>query len=424
MRKLAPFLFLFLAFNAFAQEEHLEHLKMMMHEMSQHGPVVPQPEAIVGLANVAQTIQPHCSGNTFGFTPSQFTVHQGDVVTLTITVASNDCSSVGHGMLMDTYIESGVNVARGQTKNVTFTATTAGTFIWVCTQPSCGTGHSSMVGTMIVTAAPAGPTITSVAPNNGPIAGGTSVTISGTNFVSGATVVFGGTAATNVNVASATSITARTPAHADGTVDVTVTNPDGQVGTRSQGFTFNALKIQTVTPNTGPTTGGTNVTISGSSFQNGATVKFGGRDATNVTVTDSNTIIATTPLGPTGELLQVDVVVTNPDGTSVTLHPGFTYSVPPLQVTTINPTSIASTGGSVVTITGAGFTTAVNSSVTFGGVPGTNVTILDPVTLQVTAPAHAAGTVDVVVSVGALSVTKTGALTYTNPSGRRRLKRN
>ena len=48
-------------------------------------------------------------------------------VTLTITVASNDCSSVGHGMLMDTYIESGVNVARGQTKNVTFTATTAGT---------------------------------------------------------------------------------------------------------------------------------------------------------------------------------------------------------------------------------------------------------------------------------------------------------
>ena len=424
MRKFSTILLAFLASSAIAQDmDHIEHLKMMMHAMSQHGTVIPQPESIVGLATVAQTITPHCSGNTFAFTPNQFTVHQGDVVTLTITVASNDCSSVGHGVLMDTYVEAGVSVGRGQTKTVTFTATTPGTFIWVCTQPSCGTGHSSMVGQMIVAAAPPGPTITSVAPNNGPVAGGTAVTITGSNFVAGATVAFGGTAATNVNVVSATSITATAPAHADGAVDVTVTNPDGQVATTTRGFTYNALKILTVTPNTGPTTGGTNVTISGSSFQNGATVTFGGRTATNVTVTDSSTIIATTPLGPANEQLQVDVVVTNPDKTSVTLHPGFTYTVPPLQVSTINPSSVSTSGGSVVTITGAGFTSAVNASVTFGGVPGTNLTILDPVTLQVTAPAHAAGTVDVVVNFGGLNVTKTAAVTYLNPQGRRRLKR-
>jgi len=423
MRKLAPFLFLFLAFNAFADDEHLEHLKMMMHAMSEHGTVIPQPESIVGLATVTQAIQPHCSGNNFGFTPSQFTVHQGDVVTLTISVAANDCSSVGHGMLMDTYIESGVSVPRGQTKTVTFTATTPGTFMWVCTQPSCGTGHSSMVGTMIVTAGPPAPTLSTVTPNNGPVAGGTTVTISGTNFVSGATVAFGGTAATNVNVASSTSITASTPAHADGTVDVTVTNPDGQVATKSQSFTYNALKIISVSPNTGPTTGGTTVTIAGSSFQNGVTVKFGSRNATNVNVIDSNTIVATSPLGPANEQLQVDVVVTNPDGTSVTLHPGFTYSVPPLQVLTISPTSVSTSGGSVVTITGAGFTTGLNSSVTFGGVPGTNLTVVDPVTLQVTAPAHAAGTVDVVVNMGGLNIIKAAAVTYVGPQGRKRLKR-
>jgi hypothetical protein len=84
----------------------------------------------------------------------------------------------------------------------------------------------------------ASPTVSGVAPNSGPTGGGTNVTISGTNFVSGATVSFGGTAATNVTVASSTSITARTPAHAVGAVTVTVTNPDTQSGTLASGFTY------------------------------------------------------------------------------------------------------------------------------------------------------------------------------------------
>ena len=56
------------------------------------------------------------------------------------------------------------------------------------------------------------PTVSSVAPNSGPLAGGTAVTITGTNFAAGATVTFGATAATNVVVVSSTSITATTPA--------------------------------------------------------------------------------------------------------------------------------------------------------------------------------------------------------------------
>src|SRR5262249_5077390 len=44
------------------------------------------------------------------------------------------------------------------------------------------------------------PTVSSVSPNNGPAAGGTGVTITGTNFAAGATVTFGGAAATNVVV--------------------------------------------------------------------------------------------------------------------------------------------------------------------------------------------------------------------------------
>ena len=69
------------------------------------------------------------------------------------------------------------------------------------------------------------PTVSSVSPNNGPTAGGTAVTITGTNFAAGATVKFGGTAATNVVVVSRTSITATTPAGMRrGAVTVTVTN--------------------------------------------------------------------------------------------------------------------------------------------------------------------------------------------------------
>ena len=67
------------------------------------------------------------------------------------------------------------------------------------------------------------------------------MTITGTNFAAGATVTFGGTAATNVVVVSSTSITATTPAHAAGAVTVTVTNPGGQSGSLASGFTYIAV---------------------------------------------------------------------------------------------------------------------------------------------------------------------------------------
>jgi len=87
---------------------------------------------------------------------------------------------------------------------------------------------------------PQPPTITSVFPSPGSTAGGTSVTITGTNFASGATVKFDTTAATSVTVVSSTSITVITPPHAAGLVNVVVTNPDGQSATLTNGFTYTA----------------------------------------------------------------------------------------------------------------------------------------------------------------------------------------
>lgn len=83
------------------------------------------------------------------------------------------------------------------------------------------------------------PAITAINPATGPAAGGTPVTITGTGFVAGAQVTFGGVAATAVTVAGGgTSLTAVTPAHAAGVVDVEVTNPDKQSAVLKNGFTY------------------------------------------------------------------------------------------------------------------------------------------------------------------------------------------
>jgi phosphatidylserine/phosphatidylglycerophosphate/cardiolipin synthase-like enzyme len=172
------------------------------------------------------------------------------------------------------------------------------------------------------------PTVSSVSPTSGPTSGGTSVTISGGNFTNGATVSFAGVAATNVNVASASTITATTPSHAAGAVNVTVTNPDTQSVTLTNGFTYNAPPpsaptISSVTPNSGTVAGGTSVTIAGTNFVTGATLTFGGTAATNVNVANATTITATTPAHAAGA---VNVTVTNPDTQSATLTNGFTYT--------------------------------------------------------------------------------------------------
>lgn len=89
-----------------------------------------------------------------------------------------------------------------------------------------------------------GQALTAITPNVGSPFGGDAVTLTGSGFVAGSTVEFDGAAATDVVVASATSITCKTPSHAPGLVDVVVVLPTNQTLRLNNAFTFD--------PNVGP----------------------------------------------------------------------------------------------------------------------------------------------------------------------------
>ncbi len=91
-------------------------------------------------------------------------------------------------------------------------------------------GGSTAVVVGTATVDPPAPTVTQVSPSAGPTAGGTAVTITGTNFAGATAILFGSTPATSYTVTSSTQISATAPAGA-GVVDVTVTTPGGTSAT-------------------------------------------------------------------------------------------------------------------------------------------------------------------------------------------------
>ena len=183
----------------------------------------------------------------------------------------------------------------------------------------------------------ASPTITAVNPNSGSQAGGTSVTITGTNFTGATAVFFGSMAATSFTVNSNTQITAIDPAETARTVDITVTGPLGtSAQSASDQFTYASIAVTGVNPNTGPAAGGTSVIITGVGFTGATAVNFGAANATTYTVDSDTQVTATSPAGAG----VVDVTVTTPvDGTSAASSADqFTYVTAPI-VTGVNPNS-------------------------------------------------------------------------------------
>jgi hypothetical protein len=93
-------------------------------------------------------------------------------------------------------------------------------------------------GGVVIGDATVAPAVASVAPPEGPSAGGTDVTVGGEHFAAGATAFFGGEPATDVTVLSPTEIGCVTPPHAPGPVPVEVTNPEGLSGVLPDAFRY------------------------------------------------------------------------------------------------------------------------------------------------------------------------------------------
>ncbi len=172
---------------------------------------------------------------------------------------------------------------------------------------------------------------TPITPVSGPDSGGSTVTVTGTNFQPGAVVLFGiapgGISGLNCTESGGTAITCQTPAAlADGAIDVTVLNVDGQLSSAASAYTFQNITptITGIAPTSGPTNGGTAVTVTGSNFQAGTQLKIGGLPAGDLVVVDDTTITANTPGVPAGA---VDVTVRNSNGSTATLAGGYTYAL-------------------------------------------------------------------------------------------------
>ncbi len=178
---------------------------------------------------------------------------------------------------------------------------------------------------------PPPPTVASITPAEGPSGGGTTVTITGTGFLPGASVQIG-TETASVSVESETTITAVTAATTAGSYEVQVSDAGG-TSTSGPSYIYRAPpSVAHVAPAEGPSAGGTKVKITGTGFLPGASVQIG-TAAVSVAVESETTITAVTAATKAG---RDEVRVSDTRGSS-TGGPSFTYKEPATTSTSETP---------------------------------------------------------------------------------------
>ena len=245
------------------------------------------------------------------------------------------------------------------------TATPSGTAIYIVTVID-DTGCKA-TDEVIVTVLP--PQIESISPIGANPQKDTVVTITGAYFMENTTVTFGDTLARIISL-SEDVIVVVAPNLEDvvqlpQSVDVLVTNPDGQSDKLIRGFSYaNAPEITEISPKFGNLEGGTFVTVEGNNFLEGATVFLGNQPVYVISLSEKTIEILTLPLKTEPNVqYEVDVIVQNPDGQSGILSKGFIYLEKPI-IESISPKSSKPSGGIEITINGRGFSTTEPPQVT------------------------------------------------------------
>jgi len=170
------------------------------------------------------------------------------------------------------------------------------------------------------------PAVTKVAPNKGPVGGGNEVKLTGTGF-SGVTAVHFGSHTATFTVSSTTKLITKAPAGTVGTVDVTVTTTGGTSAITTADHYKYTPTVTSLSPKSGPITGGTSVNVTGAGFALGTTAtvfKFGSVKSKSVSCTSSTTctVIAPPHLAGTVDVKATVSAITSPKAAG----DQFTYS--------------------------------------------------------------------------------------------------
>lgn len=301
--------------------------------------------------------------------------------------------------------------------------TTWGISFFICNTPaSATTGAKDVVvnnggGTATLTGGytytSSGPTLSGISPSSGRLGGNDFITLTGTGFVSGAVVTIGGNVATSCTVQSTTSITCYSPAGTLGAKDVVLSQ---STGTQSLAGAFTYVPGPTLTgvsPTSGPTSGGTSVTMTGTNFLSGTIVRFGGFDATGCSLSGTTSISCATPSLLNPGAVNVDIVT---NGGVATLTNAYTYTAAAPTLTSVSPTSGAAAGGELIILNGTNFING--ATVTVGGVAQYGCAMGAPAGAQMyctTAP-NTPGVKTVVVTTSSGSATLTNAYTVIGAS--------
>ncbi len=316
---------------------------------------------ITGVAPTSGSTQ---GGSTIGITGTVF--HPSATVTVGGTAATGvafvnenfiTCITPAHAV-------GAVTVVVTNPGGVSVTA--AGAFTYVYTNPA--------------------PQITSVSPATGPVAGGTPLMVSGSGFLSGATLTIGGASAGNLMVVSANEINCTAPVGVLGSANIVVTNPDTQQATLSGGYTYVPnLALASITPLVAAP--GATITVNGAGFDSTTLLYVGGQP----TVASSLSATQLTFVMPSGLTCNTTVTVGNATAQSATSN-GFN---PAPVITSIPFAGGPAAGGSSVLVLGANF--YPGTTLTIGGQPVT-ITSLSQTSIFATAPAGSPGAVPLVVT--------------------------
>ncbi|GAB4323660.1 MAG: hypothetical protein Kow0010_05130 [Dehalococcoidia bacterium] len=303
----------------------------------------PTGGAVIGSQSTATlTILDDDAASSVQFSATAYTVAEGGTATITVTrtgstsvqATVNYATSPGTATQGADYVHvAGTLTFPIGSTSQTFTVTTLQdstvevneTITLTLSSPSSATLGTPSTATLTIHDDDGpDPIVTSVSPDSGTVAGGTTVVITGQYFTNASSVKFGFSEATSFTVDSDTKITAVTPAHTAGPVGVIVTTPAGTSNTDVT-FTFTGAgpTITSISPTSGPTAGGTTVTVTGTNFLGATQVTIGGT-AVSFTIHSATSISFVTPAKSAGT---VDIRVTTPSGTSPnTSADNFTYT--------------------------------------------------------------------------------------------------